>query len=85
MHEIEISEKIIGAAIEVHRILGPGQNTYVTVHGVVRAAPRPARLPNKTWPLYSIVERQPCGEGLGEGKSAKTPCIAPPARERLHK
>jgi hypothetical protein len=26
MHENEISEKIIGAAIEVHRILGPGQN-----------------------------------------------------------
>ena len=24
MHENEISEKIIGAAIEVHRILGPG-------------------------------------------------------------
>ncbi len=24
MHENEISEKIIGVAIEVHRILGPG-------------------------------------------------------------
>ena len=24
MHENEISEKVIGAAIEVHRILGPG-------------------------------------------------------------
>ena len=24
MHENEISEKIIGAAIEVHKILGPG-------------------------------------------------------------
>ncbi len=24
MHENEISERIIGAAIEVHRILGPG-------------------------------------------------------------
>jgi GxxExxY protein len=24
MHENDISEKIIGAAIEVHRILGPG-------------------------------------------------------------
>ncbi|MBS1257717.1 MAG: hypothetical protein MAG551_00762 [Candidatus Scalindua arabica] len=24
MHENEISEKIIGSAIEVHRILGPG-------------------------------------------------------------
>jgi len=24
MHENEISEKIIGAAIDVHRILGPG-------------------------------------------------------------
>ena len=24
MHENKISEKIIGAAIEVHRILGPG-------------------------------------------------------------
>jgi GxxExxY protein len=29
MHENEISEKVIGAAIEVHKILGPGLLEYV--------------------------------------------------------
>jgi hypothetical protein len=52
------------AAIPAHNVKGSRKN--VTVHGVVRAAPRPARLPNKTRHLYSIVQRQPCGEGLGE-------------------
>jgi len=36
MHENEISKKIIGAAIEVHRILGPGllESVYKDAFGL---------------------------------------------------
>ncbi|MCR4290612.1 MAG: hypothetical protein NUV86_10185 [Candidatus Scalindua sp.] len=36
MHENEISEKIIGVTIEVHRILGPGLLESVYEDGIFR-------------------------------------------------
>ena len=54
----------------------------VTVHGSL-CAPRPATLPRKSLPLQNHLNWQRCGEGLGEGKPARSLCPASPARERL--
>lgn len=56
MHENEISEKIIGCAIEVHRILGPGllESVYedalcheLKLHGLQFIRQQPVPIPYK--------------------------------------
>ena len=64
-----------------HLMLGPNNRDWRTVdvttvgnRSRVGACPRPATLPRGSRSLRNNSNRQRCGEGLGEGKPAKSLC-----------